>query len=384
VSAGNAFDMRANWDLGDAQTEDKFYGIVAFGNAGAPDDSGVSLVNLTKGGQDVELRSAASFINIGENTEFHILVKGTSSPENRNYDITLPIPSGFSLDANSVGQGGAFSGNEVNWNITKQAAEVGNQIITFELIPTSSITDQDLRFSITSDVTNIQAAQVETSMLSSVIQLDAPPTVTIDGSNNATAAVIETQTINITAVAVEPNDEAITFTWRQVDGPSGTLTNTTSATVGFTAPSVEEPQVATLEVSVQDPQGNIDTARVAVSIGNNEAPAITVSAPTSVTAGQSYTVSVTSSDPENDSVSVTIDGQRGTVLTRNAPSSPTTLRFDVVASDGINQVSQAVSITVTAVPSSSSGGGSMGTLVFLLIPILLVRILFSLGNKNNH
>jgi subtilisin family serine protease len=384
VSAGNAFDVRANWDLGDAQTDDKFYGIVVFGNAGAPDDSGVSLFNLTKGGQDVELRSAASFINIGENTEFHILVKGTSSPENRNYDITLPIPSGFSLDANSVGQGGAVSGNEVNWNITKQTAEVGNQIITFELIPTSTITEQDLRFSITSDVTNIQAAQVETSILSSVIQLDAPPTVTIDGSNNATAAVIETQTINITAVAVEPNGEAITFTWRQVDGPSGTLTNTTSATVGFTAPSVEGPQVATLEVSVQDPQGNIDTARVTVSIGNNEAPTITVSSPTSVTVGQSYTVSVTSSDPENDSVSVTIDGRNGTVLTRNAPSSPTTLRFDVVASDGINQVSQSVSITVTAVPSSNSGGGSMGAFIFLLVPILFFRRLFRLGRKNNR
>lgn len=196
--------------------------------------------------------------------------------------------------------------------------------------------------------------------------------------------MIETQTINITAVAVEPNDEAITFTWRQVDGPSGTLTNTTSATVGFTAPSVEEAQVATLEVSVQDPQGNIDTARVTVSISNNEAPTITVSAPTSVTAGQSYTVSVTSSDPENDSVSVTIDGRSGTVLTRNAPSRPTTLRFDVVASDGINQVSQSVSITVTAVPSSSSGGGSMEPFVFLLLPILFFRRQFGLGKKNNH
>jgi hypothetical protein len=121
-----------------------------------------------------------------------------------------------------------------------------------------------------------------------------------------------------------------------------------------------------------------------VSIGNNEPPTITVSSPTSVTAGQSYTVSVTSSDPENDSVSVTIDGRNGTVLTRNAPSSPTTLRFDVVASDGINQVSQSVSITVTAVPSSNSGGGSMGAFIFLLVPILFFRRLFRLGRKNNR
>lgn len=276
VSAGDAFEARAIWDLQDTQISERFYGLVAFGTAAEPDANGVTRVNLIKGPQDMDLRSSSSFINIGKNIEFQILVKGTDSPEDRNYDITFPIPSGFSLDANSVSQGGAVESNNVNWNITKPANQMENAVITFELIPISTITTEDLSFGLISDVTNIQAAQVESTILSTVLELDSPPSVTIQGSNSANTIVVETRTVNITAVANEPNGEPITFAWRQIDGPIGTLSNVTSATVNFTAPNVEDQQIATIEVTVQDPQGNRDNAFVSVTINNNEpAPAPT-------------------------------------------------------------------------------------------------------------
>ncbi|MFT4731467.1 MAG: hypothetical protein ACI89W_000477 [Gammaproteobacteria bacterium] len=80
------------------------------------------------------------------------------------------------------------------------------------------------------------------------------------------------RTVNIAAVASDPNGEAITFVWRQLDGPIGTLSNANSATLNFTAPTVDEQQIATLEVTVEDPQGNKDTARVTVTVNNNVAP----------------------------------------------------------------------------------------------------------------
>jgi hypothetical protein len=56
--------------------------------------------------------------------------------------------------------------------------------------------------------------------------------------------------------------------------PIGTLSNTASATatatVNFTAPAVDLQQIATLEVTVQDPQGNRDKALIEVTISNNE------------------------------------------------------------------------------------------------------------------
>ncbi|MFQ3206155.1 MAG: subtilisin family serine protease [Glaciecola sp.] len=272
VSTGDPFDMRANWELQDTRINDRFYGLVAFGTDAEPDASGVTRVNLIKGPQDIELRSSSRLINVGQKVEFQIVVKGTNSPEDRNYDITLPIPTGFSLDADSVGQDGVVSDNNINWNITKSANQLENAVITVDLIPTSTITSENLSFAVTSDVTNIQAAQVESSLLSTVLELDLAPNVTIDGSSNANTTVTEMRTVNITAVASDPNGEALTFTWRQLDGPIGTLSNATSATVSFTAPAVDAQQIATLEVTVQDPQGNRDTAIVAITVNNNVAP----------------------------------------------------------------------------------------------------------------
>jgi hypothetical protein len=54
--------------------------------------------------------------------------------------------------------------------------------------------------------------------------------------------------------------------------PIGTLSNTATATatVNFTVPADDLQQIATLEVTVQDPQGNRDKALIEVTINNNE------------------------------------------------------------------------------------------------------------------
>lgn len=379
VSFGTKFDIRANWDLANAAINDRFYGLVSFGTASDPDASGFSKVQIVREEQDVTLRSNANFIVIGESTEFEIAVKGTPSPEDRNYDITLPIPNGFSLVTSSVTDGGAITDTEVNWTVTKQTIDTQDTLITFELIPSSTITEEDLTFSLSSDVTNIQAAQVETSIITPSLQFDRAPTVTIDGSSTATLQIVETQTIDITASVDEPNGEAVSISWQQISGPSATLANVDSATLQFTAPSVDSEQVLVLEVTAMDPQGNSDTATVSITVSNNEAPTLNVSAPTSVTGGRSYTVSVTVNDPENDAVTVTINGQAGTSYTRVAPNSPGTLSINIIASDGINEVSQTVSISVVAAPSSGgnsggSGGGSMGWITIFLLPFIIRRL----------
>jgi hypothetical protein len=52
--------------------------------------------------------------------------------------------------------------------------------------------------------------------------------------------------------------------------PIGTLSNTATATVNFTVPADDLQQISTLEVTVQDPQGNRDKALIEVTINNNE------------------------------------------------------------------------------------------------------------------
>lgn len=378
VFTGVEFDLRANWNLADAKLNDRFYGLISYASLEYPDSGNTSLVNITRGEQDVELRSTADFLNVGEPIDFEILVKGTSSPEDRNYDVTLPIPSGFSLDTNSISQGGAISNNEINWNISKLDAVSGNQILGFTLTPQANIREQDLSFFVNSDVTNIQAAQVEASVLSTNIQFNLPPTVTIEGSSNANINIFETQTATITADVLEPNGQDVNIQWRQLSGPSGILNNAQTASVSFIAPAVSSQEVAVLEVSVQDPQGNTASATVNITIANNDAPNVNISAPSSVTGGQSYTVRVNATDPDGDALTITINGQLTASLTRNAPTNSSVLTFNIVVSDGVYQINETVRITVT--PAPSSGGGSAGWLVFILLPFVLFRRLVTKSN----
>jgi len=69
-------------------------------------------------------------------------------------------------------------------------------------------------------------------------------------------------------------------------------------------------------------------------------------------------------------VSVTINGIAGTSYTTTAPGTNENIvvNFEVVASDGLNETKQTVSVTVT-----NKSGGSMGWIALLLIPAIWLR-----------
>lgn len=381
VGSGVPYDVRLNWDLGASDAGDNYFGVIGFGTNGNQSAVSRTAVNVLRGENDVQLDTTNPSINIGQATEFTIDILGTSSPENRNYDVTLPIPNGFTLVPSSVQQGGAISGEEVTWNVTKRADEAEAETLSFELIPSADISDNDLSFAIRSDVTNIQVAQSEESVLRTALQIDRPPVISIDGAQAANFSVFETLSLSITADVSDPNGDQLTVNWEQISGPDAVLSTPNEATLGLIAPQVNQQEVIVLQATVSDPQGNTATASATVTVNNNEAPTLTITAPSSVVGGTSYTVSVSTSDPEGDNVSVTIDGVSGTSLTRTAPNSAGTLNLEVVASDGINDVTETVSITVTAAPStgggstggSSGGGGSHSWISLLLIPFIAWR-----------
>ena len=367
-------------DLGASDVGDHYFGVIGFGTNGNQSAVSRTAVNVLRGENDVQLDTTIPSINIGQATEFTIDILGTSSPENRNYDVTLPIPNGFTLVPSSVQQGGAISGEEVTWNVTKRTDEPEAETLSFELIPSADISDNDLSFAIRSDVTNIQVAQSEESVLRTALQIDRPPVISIDGTQDANFSVFETLSLSITAVVSDPNGDPLTVNWEQISGPDAVLSTPSAATLDLIAPQVNQQEVIVLQATVSDPQGNTATASATLTVNNNEAPTLTITAPSSVVGGTSYTVSVSTSDPEGDNVSVTIDGVSGTSLTRTAPNSAGTLNLEVVASDGINDVTETVSITVTAAPSTgggstggSGGGGSHSWISLLLIPFIAWR-----------
>ncbi|NMH58448.1 S8 family serine peptidase [Alteromonas ponticola] len=109
----------------------------------------------------------------------------------------------------------------------------------------------------------------------------------------------------------------------------------------------------------------------------NQPPVVTVNAPATVRVGQSFTVSATAVDPEGDALTITINGNESSSLTRVAPNRPE-LTFTVRVTDGINRVTETITVNINQnAPVTNTGGGggggSMNWMVLLVLPLLYLR-----------
>jgi hypothetical protein len=112
------------------------------------------------------------------------------------------------------------------------------------------------------------------------------------------------------------------------------------------------------------------TVTVAVA-GVQDAPTITINAPSSVDEGSSYTVTASASDADGDDVTIMINGVQTASLSGTAPSheQASSISVTVSATDGIDTTTETVSIQV----NDKSGGGSMGWIALLLAPAAFLR-----------
>ncbi|GFD85898.1 S8 family serine peptidase [Alteromonas sp. KUL150] len=111
------------------------------------------------------------------------------------------------------------------------------------------------------------------------------------------------------------------------------------------------------------------TVMVAVA-GVQDAPVLSISAPSSVDEGESFTVTASATDADGDDVTITINGVETTSFTGTAPSHEQANRVtvQVTATDGIDTTTDSVTITV-----NDKSGGSMGWIALLLAPAVYLR-----------
>ena len=64
----------------------------------------------------------------------------------------------------------------------------------------------------------------------------------------------------------DPDGDALSYSWTQVSGPAVTLSNATTATASFTAPSVSSDSLLRFELTVADPVGLQDSATASVTV----------------------------------------------------------------------------------------------------------------------
>lgn len=105
--------------------------------------------------------------------------------------------------------------------------------------------------------------------------------------------------------------------------------------------------------------------------GVQDAPVLAISAPSTVTEGQTYTVRASATDADGDDVTITINGEPRTTFSATAPqANQRAVTLNVIASDGDNRTRETVRINVR--DAGGSGGGAM-SLLLLLAPLILLR-----------
>ncbi|MFZ3128912.1 MAG: S8 family serine peptidase [Rhodoferax sp.] len=189
------------------------------------------------------------------------------------------------------------------------------------------------------------------------------------GAPTVAASVVQTgvrltgSTVNLTA-ATSGGTAPISYVWTKVVGGAVTLTNSTTATPSFVAPTPGGSY--TFKVTATDSAATPLTASNYVSVITNTAPVLTSIPAQSVVAGANLSFTATATDADSNAVTFVASGLPSGaslnattgVFTWNAAGPVGSYTFTVKPNDGyVDGASQTVSVTVTAPPAPASGGG---------------------------
>jgi subtilisin family serine protease len=109
------FDIRMTWDLVDGMEGDLYFGAVDLGtsseNAG---NLGLVAVDLARGQDDVRITAPSlDRLNPGDTLEFSVEVDANFTNEDRDYEVSLTLPAGVTVDESSTDA--VVDGNTLTW-----------------------------------------------------------------------------------------------------------------------------------------------------------------------------------------------------------------------------------------------------------------------------
>jgi hypothetical protein len=197
------------------------------------------------------------------------------------------------------------------------------------------------------------------------VGIELPPVISAAEANPP--SLNEGQNASLSVTASDPRGEALTYVWTQVSpsAPAGTFTNGDTATPTWKAPLLSTNTTFSLRVVVTDPHGGTAQRTVDVQVANvasaNRAPVVdaTVTAPTTVLAGDTAALSIGASDPDGDTLTYTWrtnPSGAGTFTNADMPAASwrsgdvgadTNYTVQVTVSDGVASITRSVTVRAT-------------------------------------
>ncbi|MBN8430664.1 hypothetical protein JF535_07355 [Microbulbifer salipaludis] len=170
-----------------------------------------------------------------------------------------------------------------------------------------------------------------------------------------TEAATPGSVVSISAVVTDAEDNVTSILWAQTGGATVELNGSESETLEFVAPGLSEASTLTFNVTVQDEDGESDTAAVTVEVLPNAAPTVSIAAVEPAATQQTVTLIATGADDYSEELTYSwkqVDAEEGFDVTLATEANEATfvapatkfnktLTFEVTATDDFDASSQA-------------------------------------------
>lgn len=178
-------------------------------------------------------------------------------------------------------------------------------------------------------------------------------------------AADENQRISVSLKATDPDKQVLTI---RMDGdlPSGASFDVKSLVFSWTPAYNQAGQYGPFTVVATDPEGAQSEATFSVSVKNlNRKPVMTISGSRTATVGESIKLTISATDPDEESISLGVKNNpagsgfdAGSGSFSWEPSAAGTYSIDFTANDGIEIVTETITLTINPKPVSPQGGGN--------------------------
>ncbi|MCL2919243.1 S8 family serine peptidase [Shewanella litorisediminis] len=261
VAPGEEFALTLNWDQPMSEGE-VYFAVATLGtHPNLPDNIGSVYFELHRGADDVAVTVDRQSIVSGDTLTYSIDILANDSAADKVYTLTTTLADGFSvLDAD----GGTQNGNTITWQLVQEA---NGPTRTLALVVGSAGVTKSAEIAL-EIIHSVDSAPGKTlKAIADAVQVKALPIAKINGSSAAKVSLQTPGSIDLSgADSFDGDGKALSYQWRQVSGPTLTMSGNNTANLKVSIAALQSQAVAVIELVAESANGKSAPAQVTVQL----------------------------------------------------------------------------------------------------------------------